>query len=121
MCLPVRDLDLGYSLVSTHDREGIYILVDHDEEDVVAHDAPINNIYAPGAACRADSVLPRRTTLRQPRRRPSWLMEALQAVDLCVSLSQQPCWLRAGLSHSSGVVQPPYGRQHCCLDLCRQR
>ena len=48
VCLPVRDLDLGYSLVSTHDREGIFILVDHDEEDVTAHDAPINNIYASG-------------------------------------------------------------------------
>ena len=48
VCLPVRDLDLGYNLVTTHDREGIFVLVDHDEEDVAARDAPINNVYAPG-------------------------------------------------------------------------
>ena len=48
MCLPVRDLDLSYNLISTHDRDGVYVLVDHDEEDVVAANAPINNVYTPG-------------------------------------------------------------------------
>ena len=48
VCLPVRDLDLSYNLISTHDRDGVYVLVDHDEEDVVAANAPINNVYTPG-------------------------------------------------------------------------
>ena len=50
VCLPVRDLDLSYNLISTHDRDGAYVLVDHDEQDVVAADAPINNVYTPGQA-----------------------------------------------------------------------
>ena len=49
----MRDLDLSYNLISTHDRDGVYVLVDHDEEDVVAANAPINNIYTPGAGLQA--------------------------------------------------------------------
>lgn len=48
VCLPVRDLDLGYNLVKTHDGASAFLVVDHDEEDMISARAPIGNIYAPG-------------------------------------------------------------------------
>lgn len=48
VCLPVRDLDLGYNLVKTHDGANAFLIVDHDEEDMISARAPIGNIYAPG-------------------------------------------------------------------------
>lgn len=46
--MPVKDLDLGYSLVATHDRRGTFIIVDHDEQDQVTANAPISNVYSQG-------------------------------------------------------------------------
>ncbi len=48
VCLPVKWLDLGYNLVKTHDGASAFLVVDHDEEDMVAKRAPMGNIYAPG-------------------------------------------------------------------------
>ena len=48
VCLPVRWLDLGYNLVKTHDGASAFLVVDHDEEDMIAKRAPMGNIYAPG-------------------------------------------------------------------------
>ena len=48
VCLPVRDVDLGYNLVKTHDGASAFLVVDHDEEDMISARAPIGNIYAPG-------------------------------------------------------------------------
>ena len=45
----MRDLDLGYNLVKTHDGASAFLVVDHDEEDLLSARAPIGNIYAPGA------------------------------------------------------------------------
>ena len=44
----MRDLDLGYNLVKTHDGASAFLVVDHDEEDMISARAPIGNIYAPG-------------------------------------------------------------------------
>lgn len=43
-------LDLGYNLVKTHDGASAFLVVDHDEEDMIAKRAPMGNIYAPGEA-----------------------------------------------------------------------
>ncbi len=48
VCLPVKWLDLGYNLVKTHDGASAFLVVDHDEEDMIAKRAPMGNIYAPG-------------------------------------------------------------------------
>ena len=48
VCLPVRWLDLGYNLVKTHDGASAFLVVDHDEEDMITKRAPMGNIYAPG-------------------------------------------------------------------------
>lgn len=47
-CLPVKWMDLGYNLLRTHDADAAFLIVDHDEEDMVSARAPISNIYAPG-------------------------------------------------------------------------
>lgn len=47
-CLPVKDLDLGYNLVRTHDGKGAFVIVDHDEVDPVASRAPMSTVYASG-------------------------------------------------------------------------
>ncbi len=41
-------LDLAYNLVKNHDGSTAFLVVDHDEEDMIAAKAPIGNIYAPG-------------------------------------------------------------------------
>lgn len=50
-CLPVKWMDLGYNLLRTHDSDAAFLIVDHDEEDMVSARAPISNIYAPGLRC----------------------------------------------------------------------
>ena len=47
-CLPVKDLDLGYNLVRTHDGKGAFVIVDHDELDPIARKAPMSTVYASG-------------------------------------------------------------------------
>eukprot|EP00884_Botryococcus_braunii_P007264 jgi/Botrbrau1/16539/Bobra.0327s0006.1 len=47
-CLPVKWMDLGYNLLRTHDSDAAFLIVDHDEEDMVSARAPISNVYAPG-------------------------------------------------------------------------
>ena len=47
-CLPSRDLDLGYSLLRTHDERAALLVVDHDEQEPAAAAAPVGNVYAPG-------------------------------------------------------------------------
>lgn len=47
-CLPVKWMDLGYNLLRTHDSEAAFLIVDHDEEDMVTAKAPVSNVYAPG-------------------------------------------------------------------------
>ena len=54
VCLPVKWLDLGYNLVKTHDGASAFLVVDHDEEEMIAARAPIGNVYAPGARPLAD-------------------------------------------------------------------
>jgi sortilin len=48
-CLPVKWMDLGYSLVRTHDAASALVVVDHDEEDPAAAAAPAGNVYSPGS------------------------------------------------------------------------
>ena len=52
-CLPVKDLDLGYNLVRTHDGKGAFVIVDHDELDPVTSRAPMSTVYASGAPAYA--------------------------------------------------------------------
>ena len=47
-CLPVKDLDLGYNLVTTHDGKGAFVIVDHDEQETQAAAAPMGFIYSAG-------------------------------------------------------------------------
>lgn len=47
-CLPSKDLDLGYSLLRTHDERAALLVVDHDEREPAAAAAPVGNVYAPG-------------------------------------------------------------------------
>lgn len=47
-CLPVKDLDLGYNLVRTHDGKGAFVIVDHDELDPLTSRAPMSTVYAAG-------------------------------------------------------------------------
>ena len=50
-CVPVRHLgDKGYELRETHDRQGVYVLIDHDEEEDVEAAAPVYNLYTCGVA-----------------------------------------------------------------------
>ena len=66
VCLPVKWLDLGYNLVKTHDGSSAFLVVDHDEEELIAARAPIGNVYASGATGVATSCyFP--TGLRPPR------------------------------------------------------
>ena len=44
----MKDLDLGYNLVRTHDGKGAFVIVDHDEIDPVASRAPMSTVYASG-------------------------------------------------------------------------
>ncbi len=45
----MKDLDLGYNLVRTHDGKGAFVIVDHDELDPVTSRAPMSTVYASGA------------------------------------------------------------------------
>lgn len=56
-------LDLGYNLVKTHDGASAFLVVDHDEEDMIAKRAPMGNIYAPGEASFPKLILFRVTCL----------------------------------------------------------
>lgn len=47
-CLPVKDLDLGYNLVTTHDGKGAFVVVDHDEREPGAAAAPVSYVYSAG-------------------------------------------------------------------------
>ena len=47
-CLPVKDLDLGYNLVTTHDGKGAFVIVDHDEQEAQAAAAPMGFVYSAG-------------------------------------------------------------------------
>ena len=47
-CLPVKDLDLGYNLVKTHDGRGAFGIVDHDELDPVSSKARMSTVYGSG-------------------------------------------------------------------------
>uniref|UniRef100_A0A061QZD8 Oligoxyloglucan reducing end-specific cellobiohydrolase n=1 Tax=Tetraselmis sp. GSL018 TaxID=582737 RepID=A0A061QZD8_9CHLO len=50
-CVPVKHLaDKGYELRETHDKKGVYVLIDHDEEEMVESEAPVYNLYTCGAA-----------------------------------------------------------------------
>lgn len=44
----MKDLDLGYNLVRTHDGKGAFVIVDHDELDPLASRAPMSTVYASG-------------------------------------------------------------------------
>lgn len=48
VCLPSRELDLGYSLTKTHDSRSALLAVNHDEADPAAAAAPAGPVYAPG-------------------------------------------------------------------------
>lgn len=52
-CLPVKDLDLGYNLVTTHDGKGAFVIVDHDELDPRAALAPMSFVYSAGQHCKS--------------------------------------------------------------------
>jgi hypothetical protein len=66
VCMPVKNLDLGYNLVRSHDGSAAFLIVDHDEEDMVSARAPMGNIYAPGPLepcfCLPSLCTPRRST-----------------------------------------------------------
>mmetsp|Transcript_30445 Transcript_30445/g.86055 ORF Transcript_30445/g.86055 Transcript_30445/m.86055 type:complete len:916 (+) Transcript_30445:131-2878(+) len=48
-CVPVKHVgDKGYELRETHDRNGVYVLIDHDEEERVEAEAPVFNLYSSG-------------------------------------------------------------------------
>ena len=49
-CLPVKDLDLGYNLLTTHDGKGAFVIIDHDELDPKAAAAPMSFVYSAGSA-----------------------------------------------------------------------
>lgn len=38
----------SYNLVRTHDGNGAFVIVDHDEEDAIQAKAPMSNIYSAG-------------------------------------------------------------------------
>lgn len=57
-CLPVKDLDLGYNLVRTHDGKGAFVIVDHDEIDPIASRAPMSTVYASGQNSTAPFFFP---------------------------------------------------------------
>lgn len=46
----MKSLDLGYNLVKTHDGASAFLIVDHDEEDMISIRAPVGNVYSPGCA-----------------------------------------------------------------------
>jgi hypothetical protein len=48
-CVPVKHVgDKGYELRETHDRHGVYVLIDHDEEEKIDAAAPVYNLYTSG-------------------------------------------------------------------------
>lgn len=44
----MKDLDLGYNLVTTHDYRAAFVIVDHDELDPTKGQAPMSFVYSPG-------------------------------------------------------------------------
>jgi len=62
-CLPVKWMDLGYSLVRTHDAASALVVVDHDEADPAAAAAPAGNVYSPGSGEEGSPIF----TLALPR------------------------------------------------------
>lgn len=49
----MKDLDLGYNLVTTHDGKGAFVIVDHDELDPRAALAPMSFVYSAGQHCKS--------------------------------------------------------------------
>mmetsp|Transcript_9550 Transcript_9550/g.24227 ORF Transcript_9550/g.24227 Transcript_9550/m.24227 type:complete len:902 (+) Transcript_9550:171-2876(+) len=50
-CVPVKHLgDKSYELRETHDKHGVYVLIDHDEEEDIEAEAPVFNLYSSGFA-----------------------------------------------------------------------
>lgn len=47
----MKDLDLGYNLVTTHDGKGAFVIVDHDEQDPRAAAVPMSYVYSAGDCC----------------------------------------------------------------------
>ena len=56
-CLPVKDLDLGYNLITTHDFKAAFVIVDHDELNPTKAQAPMSFVYSPGTSYRIAQLL----------------------------------------------------------------
>ena len=82
-CLPSRDLDLGYSLLRTHDGRAALLVVDHDEREPSAAAAPVGNVYAPGGGDAAGAF-----SLSLPR-----AYRAFQASDVARVEGLPGAWL----------------------------
>ena len=112
----MKDLDLGYSLVATHDRRGVYIMVDHDEQDQVTAAAPISNVYSQGWNSSLFSLsLPR--NFRRAYTADFARVEGLPGVLLANQLSRQvldqppPAW---GQLDYESYVQTKVGLHLAC-------
>ena len=55
--MPVKDLDLGYNLVTTHDYRAAFVIVDHDELDPTKGQAPMSFVYSPGTPHQSPLLL----------------------------------------------------------------
>lgn len=104
-CLPSRDLDLGYSLLRTHDERAALLVVDHDEQEPAAAAAPVGNVYAPGGGDAAGAF-----SLSLPR-----AYRAFQASDIARVEGLPGVWLanqldeEAMVGGGSGQRRPPRG------------
>lgn len=47
-CLPIGDLDLGYSMVGNFFGEGAFLAAHHSSQDRATARAPVANIYSSG-------------------------------------------------------------------------
>ena len=105
-CLPSRDLDLGYSLLRTHDERAALLVVDHDEQEPAAAAAPVGNVYAPGGGEAAGAF-----SLSLPR-----AYRAFQASDVARVEGLPGVWLANQLDADAmlgggggGQQRPPRG------------
>jgi len=108
-CLPSRDLDLGYSLLRTHDERAALLVVDHDEQEPAAARAPVGNVYAPGGGDAAGAF-----SLSLPR-----AYRAFQASDVARVEGLPGVWLAnqldadamlgGGGGGGGGQQRPPRG------------
>ena len=106
-CLPSRDLDLGYSLLRTHDERAALLVVDHDEQEPAAAAAPVGNVYAPGGGDAAGAF-----SLSLPR-----AYRAFQASDVARVEGLPGVWLANQLDEDAmlggggggGQPRPPRG------------